>query len=69
LLPSFSLPHKIVHVLYCSGDLHAGNVTRPYDDNKGVPVQQKGYFNTKAAVDWALENMQAELTSFVVSDW
>lgn len=28
----------MVHVLYCSGDLHAGNVTRPYADAAGEPV-------------------------------
>jgi hypothetical protein len=57
----------IVHVLYCSGDLHAGNVTRAYDDPAGLPVVQAGYENTKAAVAWAKANLDAQLDKLVVS--
>jgi hypothetical protein len=35
--------YTIVHVLYCSGDIHGGNVVRDYDDNNGVPVTQRGW--------------------------
>jgi len=52
--------------LYCSGDLHAGNVTRPYTDSAGEPVVQVGYENTKAAVAWAKANLDAKLDKFVV---
>ncbi|RYY82396.1 hypothetical protein EON63_13420 [archaeon] len=27
--------YTIVHVLYCSGDVHGGNVVRPYTDSAG----------------------------------
>jgi len=59
--------HTIVHVLYCSGDLHAGNVTRPYSDGKGEPVEQRGFYNTRASVDWAKANLDAHLSSLVMS--
>jgi hypothetical protein len=36
--------YTIVHILYCSGDLHSGNVTRPYNDFNGVPVEQRVFF-------------------------
>jgi hypothetical protein len=42
----------VVHVLYCSGDVHAGNVTRPYPDPSGEPVVQAGARNTRAVIDW-----------------
>jgi hypothetical protein len=59
--------YTIVHVLYCSGDLHGGNVTRPYDDSAGVPVQQKGYYNTKSAIDWINANFDYELDDMLLS--
>lgn len=45
----------IVNVLYCSGDVHGGNTTRPYNDNKGVPVQQQGLANAQSVLDWVAE--------------
>lgn len=42
--------YTIIHVLYCSGDVHAGNVTRDYNDKagpQGKPVQQFGYHNAR----------------------
>lgn len=47
--------YTIVNVLYCSGDLHAGNVTRQLKDfwNKNpVVVKQTGFNNTMATLDW-----------------
>lgn len=44
--------HTIVHVLYCSGDIFAGNVVRNYNDKKGAPVSQQGISNVEAAVAW-----------------
>ena len=41
-----------IHVMYCSGDLHAGNVTRGYTDSSGNPIVQVGYSNTLATLDW-----------------
>jgi hypothetical protein len=39
-------------VIYCSGDVHAGNTVRPYNDKAGQPVVQVGLKNAQAAVDW-----------------
>lgn len=47
-------PYKdatVIVVLYCSGDLHAGDITRPYKVNGGSVVQ-KGLANTQATLDW-----------------
>ena len=41
-----------IHIMYCSGDLHAGNVTRDYADSSGNPIVQVGYSNTLATLDW-----------------
>lgn len=49
--------YTILNVLYCSGDAHSGNVTREYSDINGVPVQQSGYHNTRAALDWLKSNL------------
>lgn len=57
----------VVNVLYCSGDLHAGNVTRSYSDSKGVPVQQRGYENSRAVLDWVHANMDSTLSSLIVT--
>jgi len=60
--------YTILHVLYCSGDAHSGNVTREYNDLHGVPVMQRGYTNTRAALDWLHANLRdRELTDLVVS--
>eukprot|EP01032_Pedospumella_encystans_P012632 gene12632-14601_t len=50
--------HTIVHVLYCSGDVHGGNVVRTYNDRWGVPVEQKGLANAQSVLDWT-KQMQA----------
>ncbi|GMI54638.1 hypothetical protein TeGR_g2927, partial [Tetraparma gracilis] len=44
--------YTIVQVLYCSGDAHVGNVTRPYSDSKGEPVSQTGGVNAQMTLDW-----------------
>ena len=53
-------------MLYCSGDLHAGNVTRAYKDSKGEPVVQVGFENTLSALEWAKDNTDSKLASLVV---
>jgi hypothetical protein len=47
--------YTIVQVLYCSGDVHGGNVTRPYNDDDGAPVQQKGLANVQSVLDWTVK--------------
>jgi len=55
--------HTLVHVLFCSGDMHSGNTTQPWGED-GAPVQLRGYNNANSAVQWALE--QADTFSEVV---
>ena len=43
--------YTIVQVLYCSGDVHGGNVTQPYKD-MGKPVVQHGIDNVKQVISW-----------------
>ena len=49
-------PYKdwtIVHVLYCSGDLHVGNAMMPYKDFiSGEPIKHWGARNIKAVLRW-----------------
>lgn len=47
--------HTLVEILYCSGDVHAGNVTRSYYDSFGLNVTQAGAANTLATFNWLLE--------------
>lgn len=49
----------IVHVLYCSGDVHGGNVVRPYTDSNGQPVTQKGLANAQSALDWTKKQISS----------
>lgn len=63
--------YTIVQVLYCSGDVHGGDTTRPYDDSAGQPVQQQGLANAQATLDWvksqqASGQLAASLTDLVV---
>lgn len=47
--------YTIVNVLYCSGDLHAGDVQKRgfYKDNvENANVKQTGYANTMATLNW-----------------
>ena len=54
--------YTIVHVLYCSGDLHIGDVTRNYSYN-GYTVVQSGYNNTLATIRWVLGQIGNDTTS------
>lgn len=58
--------YTIVHILYCSGDLFVGNVTRSYKLQDGVDLRQRGYHNAKAAIDWAKANLAPHLSSLVL---
>lgn len=64
--------YTLVHVLYCDGSVHGGNVTRRYRDSAGEPVQQTGYENAKSVLDWIAAQMDAgqlasPLASLVIS--
>jgi len=54
--------YTIVHVLYCSGDLHIGDVTRNYSYN-GNTVIQSGYNNTLATIIWVLGQIGNDTTT------
>lgn len=60
--------HTIVHVLYCSGDVHGGQVVRDYSDKQGVPVSQQGLANARAALDWTKQQISSGRLSSVLSD-
>jgi len=72
-------PHKsgyedytVVELLYCSGDMHAGDVHRDYSLTKGGEnVIQSGYYNTMATIEWIRDQMDdgslsKSLTSLVI---
>mmetsp|Transcript_13268 Transcript_13268/g.41916 ORF Transcript_13268/g.41916 Transcript_13268/m.41916 type:complete len:459 (-) Transcript_13268:38-1414(-) len=52
--------YTVVWVNACSGDLHGGNATRDYVDDDGEYIEQHGYYNTKAVVDWVKANLAKE---------
>jgi hypothetical protein len=41
--------YSMVFVPYCTGDVHAGNVTKDYGD--GVVIEHKGFVNASTALD------------------
>ena len=65
--------YTIVNVLYCSGDLHAGEATRKFKGGWGntVKVKQTGYKNTMATLDWINSQigdyLNSDLDSLVIS--
>jgi len=40
----------IVHIPYCTGDIHWGDAAADYGD--GLTIQHRGFVNAKAALDW-----------------
>jgi hypothetical protein len=51
--------YTVVQVLYCSGDVHVGDVTRPYTDSAGKAVIQKGEANAQSVLDWVKKQQAA----------
>ena len=60
--------HTIVHVLYCSGDVHGGNVIRSYNDRWGVPVEQKGLANAQSVLDWTVRQQASGALASTLSE-
>jgi hypothetical protein len=64
--------YTVVELLYCSGDLHAGDVHRDYSLTEGGKnVIQSGYYNTMATIEWIRHQMDdgslnKSLTSLVI---
>jgi len=66
--------YTVVMVPYCAGDGFAGNAIRDFKDTKswdifspGKPVEQKGYYNLKSAMEWAKTNLPGTLRNLVMS--
>ena len=60
--------YTIVQVLYCSGDVFGGNVVRPYNDKKGVPVEQKGLANAQSVLDWTKQQQATGALASTLSE-
>lgn len=59
--------YTVVHINYCSGDLHIGNVVRWYLDGAGQRVEQRGFLNALSAVKWTRRNIAGRLASLVIA--
>mmetsp|Transcript_35828 Transcript_35828/g.60662 ORF Transcript_35828/g.60662 Transcript_35828/m.60662 type:complete len:476 (-) Transcript_35828:314-1741(-) len=57
----------LVHVLYCSGDVHVGNSTRDYTDSNGGSVVQVGALNAIAVLDWVTQQGLGELDQLLIA--
>lgn len=60
--------HTTVLVSHCSGDLHAGNASRPWPNpsDPSVPIEHHGYDNMRSVIDWIKANMDAKLSHFAL---
>lgn len=59
--------YTVVHINYCSGDLHIGNVVRWYLDGAGQRVEQLGFLNALSAIKWTRRNIVGRLASLVIA--
>ncbi|CAE7805883.1 unnamed protein product [Symbiodinium sp. CCMP2456] len=59
--------YTVVHINYCSGDLHIGNVVRWYLDGAGQRVEQRGFLNVLSAVKWTRRNIPGRLASLIIA--
>eukprot|EP00439_Symbiodinium_sp_Y106_P012521 s1342_g1.t2 len=53
--------YTVVHINYCSGDLHIGNVVRWYLDGAGQRVEQLGFLNALSAIKWTRTMVPADI--------
>lgn len=60
--------YTIVHIMYCSGDLHSGDIVRPYNDPDGFPQKQKGLVNTHTVINWILAQSKSGALASTFSD-
>ena len=56
--------YSVVYVPYCTGDVHAGNITKDYGN--GVVTQHKGFVNASNALDTMIERFP-DTTQLVVA--
>jgi hypothetical protein len=48
----------IVHIPYCTGDIHWGNATQNYGED--LTIEHKGFVNATAALDWTYARFEPE---------
>lgn len=53
----------LVHIPYCTGDIHWGNARHEYAG--GVAIEHRGYVNATAALDWVYANFSDPEEIFV----
>ena len=53
----------IIHIPYCTGDIHWGNATQMYSDN--LTIEHRGFVNVTSALDWLERNYEAPRDFFV----
>lgn len=46
--------HTLVHIPYCTGDIHWGNAVTEY--RAGLTIQHKGWINARAVLDWVYDH-------------
>jgi len=53
----------LIHVPYCTGDIHWGNATHDYGDD--LVIEHKGFVNVTAVLEWMYANFEAPEQIFV----
>ncbi|MEM9187784.1 MAG: pectin acetylesterase-family hydrolase [Myxococcota bacterium] len=53
----------IVHIPYCTGDIHWGNSFQEY--STGLPIEHRGFVNAQAALDWVYSRYEMPERMFV----
>jgi hypothetical protein len=53
----------LVHIPYCTGDIHWGNAAADYGD--GLTIEHRGFVNASAALDWLYAHYQTPANIFV----
>jgi len=61
--------YTAVLIPHCSGDLHTGSVRRSFRNkvDADTPVEQRGYNNARAVIDWVKANIAPKLSHFAIS--
>ena len=53
----------LIHIPYCTGDVHWGNATHDYGND--IVIEHKGFVNVSAVLSWVYENFEAPEQIFV----
>lgn len=58
--------YDMIHVNYCTGDMHTGNTSIGYDfEGNWFEVQHRGYVNASTVLNWVYANFPAPESVFV----